>query len=379
MPEGVQILLKGNEALSLGALAAGLDFYVGYPISPATPILLYMERNLVGPGKFAYQGSSEIESINSVLGAGFSGKKAMTATSGPGLSLMSEGLGLAWMTEIPVVVVDIQRGGPATGLPTKTEQSDFQVALHPAHGDSSLPIIAPGDVEECFQAAVIAFNWAERYQGPVIVLGEMALAERTQNIPRPDLSEIVVERRKVYEGSNGYQRYDGYELSPMPIPGSPGAYVANGSEHDAIGDTTHLAQRHIQMTQRRFSKLNLLEDGTYESQNREHPVAVMTWGGSKGPTQEAFNTLMERDIPLAWYYTIFLNPLPPKLLEELRQKELVIVPELSYQGQFASHLRSLGVHAEALTQYTGLPFKVRDLVSRISERVESYQKKAVTV
>ncbi len=379
MPEGVQILLKGNEALSLGALAAGLDFYVGYPISPATPILLYMERNLVGPGKFAYQGSSEIESINSVLGAGFSGKKAMTATSGPGLSLMSEGLGLAWMTEIPVVVVDIQRGGPATGLPTKTEQSDFQVALHPAHGDSSLPIIAPGDVEECFQAAVTAFNWAERYQGPVIVLGEMALAERTQNIPRPDLSEIVVERRKVYEGSNGYQRYDGYELSPMPIPGSPGAYVANGSEHDAIGDTTHLAQRHIQMTQRRFSKLNLLEDGTYESQNREHPVAVMTWGGSKGPTQEAYNTLMERDIPLAWYYTIFLNPLPPKLLEELRQKELVIVPELSYQGQFASHLRSLGVHAEALTQYTGLPFKVRDLVPRISERVESYQKKAVTV
>ena len=379
MPEGKQILLKGNEAFSLGALAAGLEFYVGYPISPATPILLFMQHNLVGPGKFAYQGSSEIESINSVLGAGFSGKKAMTATSGPGLSLMSEGIGLAWMTEIPVVVVDIQRGGPATGLPTKTEQSDFQVALHPAHGDSSLPIIAPGNVEECFHAAITAFNWAERYQGPVIVLGEMALAERTQNIPRPDLSEIVVERRKVYQGSNGYQRYGGYELSPMPIPGSPGAYVANGSEHDAIGDTTHLAQRHIQMTQRRFSKLTLLEDGTYESQNTEHPVAVMTWGGSKGPTQEAYSILMERDFPLAWYYTMFLNPLPPKLLEELRQKELVIVPELSYQGQFASYLRSLSVHAEALTQYTGLPFKVRDLVSRITERVESYQKKAVTV
>ena len=203
MPEGKQVLVKGNEALALGALAAGVDFYVGYPISPATSILVFMGRTLVGPGKFVYQGSSEIESINSILGAGFAGKKAMTATSGPGFTLMGEGIGLGWMAEIPCLIVDIQRGGPATGLPTKTEQSDLQAALHPAHGDSSIPVIAPGTVEECFYAVITAFNWAERYQGPVVMLSEMALAERTQNIPKPDLSKIVVEERKVYKGTNG--------------------------------------------------------------------------------------------------------------------------------------------------------------------------------
>ena len=132
MPDYSQVMLKGNEAISLGALAAGLDFYVGYPISPATTILIFMERNLVGPNKFAYQVSSEIESITAILGAGYAGKKAMTATAGPGFSLMSEGLGLGWMAEIPLVVVDVQRGGPATGLPTKTEQSDLLACMYPA-------------------------------------------------------------------------------------------------------------------------------------------------------------------------------------------------------------------------------------------------------
>jgi 2-oxoglutarate ferredoxin oxidoreductase subunit alpha len=379
MPDWTQIMIKGNDALALGALAAGVDFYVGYPISPATPILLFMERNLVGPGKFVYQVSSEIESITSVLGAGFAGKKAMTATAGPGLSLMSEGLGLGWMAEIPVVVVDVQRGGPATGLPTKTEQSDLMACMFPAHGDVRIPIIAVGSVEECFYGIIKAFNWAERYQGPVILMSEMGLAERAQNIPKPDLSKIVVEHRLVYQGSNGYHRYQGYELSPMPIPGSPGAYVANGSEHDEMGDTTHQPSRHVQMTERRFSKLKLLEEDDYERENPQESIAVMTWGGSKGPAQEAYNTLREQGLPIGWYYTMFLNPLPPRLLEELKQKELVIVPELNYQGQFASILRSMGVRAEAITQYTGLPFKVRDLVTRVTELAKSRRKEMVRV
>ncbi len=373
-PDHEQLMIKGNEAVSLGALAAGLDFYVGYPISPATTILVFMERNLVGPGKFAYQVSSEIESISVILGAGFSGKKAMTATAGPGFSLMSEGLGLGWMAEIPCVVVDVQRGGPATGLPTKTEQSDLLACMHPAHGDVAMPVIAPGSVEECFYAAAMAFNWAERYQGPVILMSEMSMAERAQNIPKPDLSKLHVEDRQVYRGGNGYLRYDGYELSPMPIPGTPGAYVANGSEHDAMGDTTHLPSRHIQMTQRRFSKLKLLENEAYEQENGDEPVAVMTWGGSKGPTWEAYKVLTEQGEPLAWYYTMFLQPLPAALVEELRKKDLVIVPELNYQGQFSGVLRSLGIRAESITQYTGLPFKVGDLVEKIRDKAGTLKK-----
>ena len=303
----------------------------------------------------------------------------MTSTAGPGFSLMSEGLGLAWMAEIPLVVANIQRGGPSTGLPTKTEQADLFAAMTPAHGDIRLPVIAPGNVEECFYGAVAAFNWAERYQGPVVLLSEHALSERQQNISKPDPSELAIEHRMVYQGSNSYQRYESSEISPMPIPGGPGSYVANGSEHDGMGDTTHLADRHYQMTQRRFGKLKLLEDGTYESLNPESQIAVMPWGGSKGPTLEAYQQLTAAGEDIAWLYTMFLNPLPPKLLEELKRKQLVLVPELNYQGQLSSILRSHGVRAESITQYTGLPFKVRDLVSRISERVGSERKEAVTV
>ncbi len=377
-PQYEQIFTNGNTALSLGAMQAGVNFYVGYPISPATTVLVWMEENLVGEGKFVYQVSSEIEAINALVGAGYSGAKAMTATAGPGFSLMSEGLGLAWMAEIPCVVVDVQRGGPATGLPTKTEQSDLFAALHPAHGDVSLPVIAPGTVEECFYAAVAAFNWAERYQGPVIVLSEHSLSEREQNFRKPDIESITVENRIVFTGDNEYFRYQDSKMSPMPLPGGPGSYVANASEHDPMGDTTHLPERHIQMTERRFKKLELLEDGAYESQNIDASIALMPWGGSKGSSREAYTQMIEGEIDLAWYFTMYLNPLPKALLEELLTKHLVIVPELNYQGQFSSYLRSKGVKAESITQYTGLPFKVNDLVDRISDRISSGIKEGAT-
>ena len=377
-PQVEQVLINGNVALGLGALAAGVDVYIGYPISPATSLLIWMENNLPGPNKFVHQATSEIESITSIVGSGFAGKKAMTGTAGPGFSLMGEGLGLAWMAEIPLVVADIQRGGPSTGLPTKTEQSDLLTAMYPGHGDMRLPVIAPGTVEECFYAALHAFNWAERYQGPVILLSEHMLSERNQNIPRPDVSALMVEGRDTYRGTNGYHRYESWERSPMPIPGGPGAYVANGSEHDGMGDTTHRPERHIQMTTRRFSKLDLLADGTYESENTDASVAVMPWGGSKGPALGAWRELTAAGADLGWYYTMFLNPLPDGLVEELKEKELVIVPELNYMGQFSSHLRSLGINAESITQYTGLPFKERDLVESISQKANIQQKEGVS-
>ena len=360
-----QILVNGNLAVCLGATAAGLDTFIGYPISPATPILLWMEQNLVGPGKFVYQSTSEIESITSIVGAGYAGKKAMTSTAGPGFSLMGEGLGLAWMAEIPLVVVNVQRGGPSTGLPTKTEQSDLLTALYPGHGDVKLPVIAPGTVEECFYAGAMAVNWAERYQGPVVLLSEMAMAERRQNIPKPSISDLPIDERNIYDGDNGYHRYDGYELSPMPIPGGPGSYVANGSEHDAMGDTTHLPARHIQMTERRFSKLNLLNDGTYESDNEESEIVIVPWGGSKGPAYEAYEQLKKDKLDIGWMYTMYIHPMPEKMLDELRKKKLVIVPELNYMGQYSSVLRSDGINAVSITQYTGLPFKVNSLVEKI--------------
>ena len=376
--DGERVLISGYELLAMGAITAGLDFFVGYPISPATTTLVFMENNLRGEGRFVGQASSELESISALIGAGFAGKKAMTSTAGPGLSLMGEGLGLAWMAEIPLVVLNVQRGGPATGLPTKTEQSDLLTALNPGHGDLRLPVIAPGSIEECFQAGVMGLNWAERYQGPVIVLSEMSLAERTQDVPRPDLSAFAVERRQVADGQAASGRYEGAELTPMPLPGGPGAYVANGSEHDAQGDTTHLGEIHQRMTERRFSKLRLLEQDDYEAEHTEASVAVMPWGGSKGPALAAWRRLRDRGEQIAWYYTMFLNPLPPALLEELRQKELVLVPELNYLGQFAGVLRSLGVNAQAITQYTGLPFKERLLAEQLSERLHAGTRRLAT-
>ena len=369
--EGQRILVKGNDFLSIGAITAGIEVFMGYPISPATTILVYMENNLNGEGQFVGQTSSEIESIAAIIGAGYSGRKAMTSTAGPGLSLMGEGLGLAWMAEIPCLVVNVQRGGPATGLPTKTEQSDLLVCMNPGHGDMRVPVIAPGSVEECFQAAVDAVNWAERYQGPVILLTEMSIAERSEDVRKPDVSAVKTESRLISDGANGNRRYAGRELTPFPVPGGPGAYVANASEHDEQGDTTHQPQVHIDMTERRFSKLKLLEDTPYEAENTQASVVVMPWGGSKGPARAAYNVLREAGQDIGWYYTMYMSPLNPRLIEELRTKELVLVPELNYLGQFASVLRSNGIKAEAITQYTGLPFKERFLVEQVRERIEA--------
>jgi 2-oxoglutarate ferredoxin oxidoreductase subunit alpha len=372
-PDYEQIMISGNAAIAVGAVKGGLDFYAGYPISPATTILVWMEQNLVGEDRFAYQVSSEIEAISTIIGAGYNGRKAMTATAGPGIALMSEGLGFAWMAEIPCVVVDVQRGGPATGLPTKTEQSDLFACMYPAHGDVRMPVIAPGTVEECFYAGALAVNWAERYQGPVVLMSEMQMAERSQNIPKPDLSKVISKSRDVYTGDNGYQRYDAHDLGPMPLPGGPGAYVANASEHDGMGDSTHLPIRHIRGMERRFGKLKLLNDGPYEIENPDAAIAVMPWGGSKGAVREAYLQLRDEGVDIGWIFTMTLHPLPEAITDELGRKELVIVPELNYQGQWSRLLRADGYKATSITQYTGLPFKVRDLVKEIKQSIEAHK------
>ena len=372
-PDYKQIVITGNAALAMGATAAGLNFYAGYPISPATTVLVWMENNLWGEGRFVHQVASEIEAINAVLGAGFAGKKAMTATAGPGFSLMSEGLGLAWMAEIPLVVTNVQRGGPATGLPTKSEQSDLMSCMHPAHGDIKMPVLAPGTIEECFYAGALATNWAERYQGPVILISEFGLAERGENIRRPNLDEVSEESRTSVSKSDTGKRYDSWDgstpLPGMPIPGGPGAYVANGSEHDEIGDTTHLPRHHVRLMERRFKKLDLLDGAHYEIENADADAIIMPWGSSKGPAREAYDRLRADGADIGWLYSVALNPLPEEVLSVLKSRKKVIVPELNYLGQWSALLRQDGINAESITQYTGLPFRPADLVDSIGERI----------
>ena len=179
---------------------------------------------------------------------------------------------------------------------------------------------------------------------------------------------------QINTSKNGYARYNGNNVSPMPIPGKPGAYIANGSEHDPIGDTTHLALRHVQMTDRRFNKLSVLNDSFFELENSEAPIIIMPWGGSKGPVYEAYKNITNENEDIGWAYTMFINPLPKKLITILKKKKLVLIPELNSQGQFANILRSKGIAAESITQYTGLPFKVNDL-----EKILIKKSKLITI
>ena len=221
------MLLSGNQAICLGALHAGLNYYAGYPITPASDILEWLAGRLPRFGGAAIQTEDEIAALASVLGASFAGKKAMTATSGPGLSLMAELVGLAGMAEIPAVIVDAQRSGPSTGMPTKTEQSDLNHALYGGHGEAPRVVMAPTSVEDCFAVIVEAFNAAERFQVPVIMLSDQSLSHRLETVRRPDLAalEVVDRLRPDSELNGGYKRYEISEdgVSPMAVPGAAAA------------------------------------------------------------------------------------------------------------------------------------------------------------
>ncbi|MDE2727872.1 MAG: 2-oxoacid:acceptor oxidoreductase family protein, partial [Gemmatimonadota bacterium] len=185
-----QLIMTGNDALCMGALAAGCRYYAGYPITPASDVMETLAKAMPRVGGVLMQTEDEIAAITASIGASFTGAKVMTATAGPGLSLMVEALGLATMEEIPLVVVDVQRGGPSTGMPTKTEQSDLNLAIHGAHGEAPRIVIAATNTEDCFYTAVKAFNLAEKYQTPVILLSDQHLSQRAQVMSRPDLSQV---------------------------------------------------------------------------------------------------------------------------------------------------------------------------------------------
>ena len=244
-----RVLLSGNQAICLGALHAGLGYYAGYPITPASDILEWLAARLPRFGGVAIQTEDEIAALASVLGASFAGRKAMTATSGPGLSLMAELVGLAGMAEIPAVIVDAQRSGPSTGMPTKTEQSDLNHALYGGHGEAPRVVMAPTSVEDCFRVIVEAFNAAERYQVPVIVLSDQSLSHRLETVPRPDFATL--ERRRARQTRREPKRLlqalrdppDG--VSPMAVPGgrAPTSPPASSTTRPATRTTSRSCTR----------------------------------------------------------------------------------------------------------------------------------------
>ncbi len=377
--EADRILLSGNQAIAVGAIAAGVQYFAGYPITPASDILEWLSAKLPQVGGITIQCEDEIASISSVLGASYTGAKAMTATSGPGLSLMTEMLGYAGTAEIPCVVIDAQRGGPSTGLPTKTEQSDLQHALYGGHGEAPRVVIAPITVEDCFWSTIDAFNYSERFQVPVILLTDQGLATRMEVIHKPDTDKVELWDRKTSAGVEDYKRYALTEdsVSPMGIPGEEGGqYVSTGIEHDEFGHPAYTPENHVAMQTKRWAKLAPLANGLvrHETHGDETPdIALIGFGSTYGPVREAVDRAREEGLSVGLFYPRVLGPFPVDQVKAFTANaSRVLVPEVNFSGQLARLVRGeCGLAVESHAKCDGLPFTAEDVLDIIMERIPS--------
>jgi 2-oxoglutarate/2-oxoacid ferredoxin oxidoreductase subunit alpha len=380
-PLGERLIMTGNEAAALGALAAGCRFFAGYPITPASGLMDYLADHMPGLGGKVIQTEDEISAITMATGASFAGAKAMTATSGPGFALMIEALGHASMTETPIVLVDVQRAGPSTGMPTKTAQGDLYMALYAGNDEAPRFVLAPDSVEDCFHQMINAFNLAEEFQMPVIVLSDQALSARVETIPDFDLSAVkLVERLKPEPGEDGdYRRYEltPSGVSPMALPGMPGLfYTAEGLEHNEKGNPNYTPEMHRAMTEKRHRKVDSARQVIQRlpvSDRWGDPLAeigIISWGSTKGAVREAMERITAANIRVEAFFTRSLLPMPDALIRAfLQNKRAVIVPELNYRGMFARviehrYSREIvenGIRVVHLPKYDGLPFRPVDI------------------
>ena len=353
-----KLLTDGNDMCAAAAIFAGCTFFGGYPITPSTEIMQFLDREIWKYGGTVLQAEDEIAGIGAVVGASFAGKKAMTATSGPGMSLKTEMLGLASIAELPLVCVNVQRGGPSTGMPTKAEQADLFQAVFSAHGDCLRPVLAPTSVGDMFGVTVEAFNLAEHYQTPVIVLSDQEIAQRKETVEPIDTSTFqVIDRRRPTETELAhYARFKLTEsgISPISQPGVPaGNYLASGIEHNEQGRPTASGEMHARMTEKRFRKFNSLlnrRDLFAIEGDADAPIAMVSWGSVAGVAREALR--------LARAEGLRAKLLVPKLLYP--------VVESVYQDFFASARRGLFIEQSYQAQlyrlvrmYVDLPAQVK--------------------
>jgi len=375
------ILLTGNDAVALGALKAGMSFFAAYPMTPASPILHLLATVENEYDIIVLQPESEIAAINMVIGAAYAGARAMTATSGGGFSLMTEALGQAAMTETPIVIVVAQRPGPSTGMPTFTGQGDLRFVLHASQGEFPRVVVAPGDVDEAFYLTVEAFNIAELFQVPVIILTDKHLAESQMTTRRFDESLIKINRGELitgeYKGDEPYKRYKITEtgISPRAIPGTKNAVVkANSSEHDEYGHGTSEASKVKAMIDKRFRKQRFIKQYVERliplKVYGEGDVTLITWGSPKGAALEAIEDLKKDGINARLLQVVFLEPFPVELLrKELKKGRIVILMENNRTGLLNTLLNEhLHVDVkEKLLKYDGRPFYPHEIVKKVKE------------
>jgi 2-oxoglutarate ferredoxin oxidoreductase subunit alpha len=367
----------GNDVCAAAALFAGCKFFGGYPITPATEIMQILQRDIWKHGGALLQAEDEIAGIGAAIGASFAGRKAMTATSGPGLSLKTEMLGLASVAELPLVCVNVQRGGPSTGMPTKREQSDLFAAVFSAHGDSVRPVLAPTSVADTFAITVEAFNIAEAYQTPVIVLSDQEIAQRKEVLAPFDTSAICIVDRLAPDADE-LQSYTRFRLtesgvSPISHPGlQGGSYLAAGIEHDELGAPNSNGIMHARMNEKRLRKLDPLKgraDLFCIEGDADANLGLIAWGSVAGIAREAVREARAEGIPVKVLVPKLLYPVAEEIFEGFfASLERCLVIEQSQQGQLYRILRMWSqVPREflLLAKSGANPIAPRDVLSQI--------------
>ncbi len=337
--------ISGNEAAGLGAVRGGIRFVAAYPITPATEILEWLSSALPRLGGTLVQAEDELASINMAIGASYGGVPSLTATSGPGLSLMSEAIGLAVAAEIPVVVVDVMRGGPSTGIPTKSEQGDLNIALYGLHGDAPHIVLAPNSVADCAAATQWAVYLAETLQVPALVLPDQAMGQSRVVLDRPADGGFETRRRVAAAEPQGFQRYAVTEsgISPMAIPGTRGAaYTADGLEHNERGTPSSQAADHVAQLDKRARKLEQADYSRHWADvEGGGELAVVTWGSCTPPVREALARARADGVDARLVSLRLLAPAQPaRLTAALAGVKRALVVEQTHSGQFYRYLRS---------------------------------------
>ena len=384
LPKGQYRNINGNHATSLGLLAAseksGLKlFFGGYPITPASDILqtLAAWKNF---GVQTFQAEDEIAGITSIIGAAFTGSLAVTATSGPGIALKGEAMGLAVMTELPMVIINVQRGGPSTGLPTKTEQSDLNQALYGRNGEAPLPIIAASTPGDCFYAAYEASKIALKYMTPVVLLTDGYLANGSEPWQIPsvkNLDDIKVKFKKSLKNGEDYLPYERDEKTlarPWALPGTPGLEHRVGGLETAenTGHVSYDPDNHHRMVELRQEKVNRIQNDIAKTEvfgENNGEVLIISWGGTYGSCRSAVETLHDEGKSVSHVHLRWISPLPKDLGEIITKFKKVLVPEIN-MGQLIKLIRSeYLVDAKGLNQVTGRPISGKRIIEIVNELI----------
>ncbi|MFH1934155.1 MAG: 2-oxoacid:acceptor oxidoreductase subunit alpha [Pseudomonadota bacterium] len=378
-----KMLLNGSQAMALGAIFSGLKFYSGYPMSPSTPIMEFIASIAQEYNIIVEPAEDEIAAVNMAIGASFTGVRAMTATSGGGFCLMTEGLGLAGMTETPLVIVNAQRAGPSTGLPTRTEQADLRFVIHASHGEFPRAVFAPGTAEQAFYLISKAFNMAEKYQTPVIVMGDQHLNDSYFAIDGLDLDQVDINRGSFLSheriaSPKDYRRYawDESGISPRILPGQTDAVLyADSDEHTEAGHITESADVRKQQMDKRMRKFERMteEIGPPEVYpETKSDIVLLGWGSTYGAIKEAVDVMNREGIKAQMIHFSEIYPFPSQeFFRKISKNTKIFAVENNFTGQFADLFSSqTGVPIfHKVLKYDGRPFSPQEVVKEVKNSI----------